>query len=140
MRKFRIQVNGKTYEVDVEELSGSPAIVPGGFAAAPAAVQAAPAAAAPAPAPAAAAPITPAPAPAAAAPADAVRITSPMPGNIWKVLVQVGDTVKLHQPVVILEAMKMENDIVSPQEGKVVSIHCNPGEAVDTGALLVCIG
>lgn len=136
MRKFRIQVNGKTYEVDVEELGGSPAVQPGVPVAAPAAAPvAAPAAAsAPAPAPAPAAPA------AAAAPADALKITAPMPGNIWKLLVKVGDTVKANQPVIILEAMKMENDIVSPKEGTVVSIHCNQGDAVDTGALLVCIG
>ena len=138
MRKFRIQVNGKAYDVDVEEIGGG---VSAPVISAPAPVVAAPA---PAPAPAPAAQAAPAPAAApspapASAPAGATVISSPMPGSIWKILVSVGDVVEYGQPVVVLEAMKMENDIVAPGAGTIASIHVKQGDAVDTGTLLVTI-
>ena len=147
MKKYVIKVNGTAYEVEVEEVAG------GGSAAAQAPVSPVYAApvpvAAPAPAPVAAPAPTPVPAPAlapvvaaapTAAPAGATPITSPMPGTIIRVVVNVGDTVKRAQPVVLLEAMKMENEIVSPSDGKVLAIHTTQGATVSTGDLLVSIG
>jgi biotin carboxyl carrier protein len=60
-----------------------------------------------------------------------------MPGNILDIKVAAGDSVKLGTPLVILEAMKMENEIVAPADGVVAGIHVNKGDSVDTGALLV---
>jgi len=127
MRKFNITVNGKSYEVDVEEIGGTaPSYVP------------APAAAAPAPKPSAA----PAPKPSAApsAPvAGATNVTAPMPGTIMSVKVKVGDTVNEGDLVCILEAMKMENEIFANASGKVVGISVNNGASVNSGDVLVSI-
>lgn len=120
MRHFLVNVNGTSYEVAVEEIDG----------------KSAPAAA---PAPAAAQPAAPAPV-ANAAPAGGAQVTSPMPGTILSVPVQVGDTVKAGQPVAVLEAMKMENDIPAPVDGKVTSIAVVKGASVETGSLLCTIG
>ncbi len=133
MRKFLINVNGNSYEVEVEEIGGgvvsTPASAP--VAAAPAPVQA------PAPAPAA----TPAPAPAAApAPAGANVVSAPMPGNIVSVKVNVGDMVKQGDVLCILEAMKMENEIMAPADGKVVAVNATQGATVNTGDALVSLG
>jgi glutaconyl-CoA decarboxylase len=137
MKKYLIKVNGSQYEVEVEELGG---------AAAPQAAPAAPAptpAPAPAPAPAQAAAPAPAPKPPAAAqaapPAGATPITSPMPGTILKIVASVGDAVKRGQPIVVLEAMKMENDIVAPQDGTVASINVAQGASVNAGDVLASI-
>ena len=128
MKRFNISVNGKAYDVQVEEISGS----------APAPVQAAPVAA----------PVQAAPAPVAAAPAPApvssgsdgnVLVKSPMPGTIIDVKVSVGDTVSIAQPLVILEAMKMENDIVAPSAGKVASIKVKKGDSVNSDDLLITL-
>lgn len=119
MRRFNINVNGKAYDVSVEEL--------GAGAAAP--VAAAPVAAA---APVVAAPV--------AAPAGAgTKVECPMPGTIIDVKVAVGDAVKAGQPVVILEAMKMENDVVAPADGKVTSVLVKKGDAVSANDVLVTI-
>lgn len=110
MKRFQITVNGKAYDVQVDELDAGAAPVPAPAPAAPAV--------APAPAPAAPAPAAePAPAPAAAAapPAGAEPINAPMPGNIVNVLVKAGDSVTKGQVLLILEAMKMENEIVAPR-------------------------
>ena len=123
MKKYRVTVNGTAYEIELEELTG----------AAPA-----PAAAA-APAPAAAAAPAPAAAPAAAAPAGGEQVTSPMPGNILAVNVAAGDTVKRGQVLMILEAMKMENEIMCPCDGKVVSVNTSKGATVESGTLLCVI-
>lgn len=127
MKRFNVVVNGKEYDVAVEEL---------GAGAAP--VAAAPVAAAPAPV---AAPATPAPAPAAAPAAvgEGAKVEAPMPGTILEVKVAVGDTVKAGQPVVVLEAMKMENDIVAPVDGKVTSIVVKKGDAVNSGDVMATI-
>ena len=149
MKKYNIKVNGNAYEVEVEEILGGATaaqIVTAPAAAAPVAA-AAPTPAAPAPTPAAAAPAAAASAPAAtpvapasaAAPAGAKVIESPMPGTIMKVTVNVGDEVKRGGVVLILEAMKMENDIVSPFDGKVAAIHVSQGATVNSGDLLVSI-
>ena len=122
MRKFQITVNGNTYEVEVEELgAGAPA-----------------AAAAPAAAPAAkpAAPAAPKAAPAAA---GSVAINSPMPGNINAIKVTVGQAVKKGDNLLILEAMKMENEIKAPQDGMVASIAVSKGQSVNTGDLLISL-
>ena len=135
MRKFVINVNGNSYEVEVDEVTegAAPAAAPKS--------RPAPAAAAPA---AKAAPAKPAPAkeaPAAAASVSAGQevVDSPMPGNIWKVLVSEGDTVKAGDTLIILEAMKMENELVSPKDGTVSKILVSEGSSVDTGDQLVIV-
>lgn len=134
MRRFNITVNGQNYDVAVEELGAS--------ASAPVAAPVA----APAPAPVAAAPAptqatATAPAQAAStAPANAEKINTPMPGTIIEVKVSVGDVVKKNQPLVILEAMKMENEIVSTCDGTVVSVAVKKGDSVNTNDVLVSIG
>ena len=130
MRNFVITVNGKTYQVGVEEV--------GGCAAAPVAAPVAVtpvAAAAPAPVAAPAA----APAPKAAAPANGEKVLSPFPGLIKNLLVAEGATVKKDQPILVLEAMKMDNDIVSPCDG-VVSFQVAKGANVESDAVLAVIG
>ena len=127
MKQFKITVNGKSYDVAVEE-TGSTASAPVAQAAAPAA--------APAPAPAA----VPAPAaPAAPAAAGSEKINSPMPGNILDIKVSAGDTVKTGDTLVVLEAMKMENEIKAPCDGTVAGVHVNKGDTVDSGALLISL-
>lgn len=125
MRKFNITVNGKSYEVDVEEIGGAPA---GYVPAAPAAPKAAPAApkAAPAAAP-------------AASVEGASNVTAPMPGTIVSVKVKVGDTVKSGDLVCILEAMKMENEIFANADGKVVAVSASAGASVNSGDVLISI-
>ncbi len=127
MRKFNIKVNGTAYEVEVEEIGG--------------AVSSAPAASAPVSAP-AAAPAPKAEAPKVAAPsgsAGSVKVEAPMPGTVLRVNVNVGDTVEEGQAVVILEAMKMENEIAAPKSGTVASINATQGSAVNTGDLLITL-
>ena len=121
MRKFVINVNGKSYDVEVEEIrNGAPVATP---------VVAAPVAA-PAAAPAA---------PKASGSAGSVKVEAPMPGNVLKVNVKVGDTVAEGQAVVVLEAMKMENDIAAPAAGTVASVNVSVGDTVDTGAVLITL-
>lgn len=127
MRKFIINVNGSSYEVEVEEVGGAPSAAP-----------AAPRAAAPAPAPAAAPKA--APAPAAAPPAGATNVTAPMPGSIVSVKVSVGQSVNAGDVLCILEAMKMENEIMAPSAGKVVAVSASAGSTVNTGDVLVSLG
>ena len=130
MRKFNVNVNGQNYVVEVEEVSaGIPAPVAAPAPVAPAPAPVAPPAPAPAPAPAA---------PAVAAPADGVKLTSPMPGTINDVKVATGAAVKKGQTLFILEAMKMENDIVSPADGT-VTVTVSKGASVNSGDLLAVI-
>lgn len=130
LRKFKISIDGKEYLVEMEEISESS--VP------------------------AATPITPTtentraasdqkqqsqtqtPSPAATASA-ANTMPAPMPGTILKVLVNVGDTVSENQPLMILEAMKMENEIVAGMAGTVSAIHVSSGQTVDAGDNLITI-
>ena len=108
MKKYKVNVNGTAYEVEIEEMTGAPA--------------AAPVAAAP------------------AAPAGAgERVAAPMPGNILSVNVAAGATVKKGQVLMILEAMKMENEIMAPHDGKVTAVAVTKGAAVESGALLCTI-
>jgi biotin carboxyl carrier protein len=128
MRKFNITVNGASYDVEVEEIKdGMP--VPTPRAAAPTAPAARPTA--PKAAPAAK--------PVAAAPAGATTVEAPMPGNIWKVIAKEGQEVKSGDVLIILEAMKMENEIVAPADGVVASIHVAEGAAVNGGDVLVSL-
>lgn len=122
MKRFNITVNGKAYDVAVEEVGGS----------APAAAPVS--AAAPAAAPATAA--APAPAPAAG---SGTPVKAPMPGNILDVKVNVGDTVSVGQVLVVLEAMKMENDIVANAAGKVTSITVKKGDTVNSDDVIATI-
>ena len=141
IKKFRINVNGVDHMVEVEELSSSASPAP---VAAPAAAPAPVAAPAPAPAPAAPA-AAPAPAPAAPAaapapvPAGGQTVTAPMPGNILKVNVTAGQAVKAGQVLCVLEAMKMENEIMAPCDGKVAQVLVSKGATVDTDAPLVTL-
>lgn len=119
MKNYTITVNGKSYEVSVEERGG------------------------------AAAPVTPvASAPVAsvakAAPASSgsegrVKVVAPMSGKILGVKVSVGQAVKKGEVVAVLEAMKMENDIVAPQDGTIASVSCAVGDSVEAGALLASL-
>ena len=129
LRKFKVKLNDKEYLVEMEELgvSGAPAPAPAPVAAAPAPV------AAPAPAPAAPA------APVAAPSGSGTTVESPMPGTIWKIVANVGDTVKENDPVLILEAMKMQNEIVAPKSGKISAIYVSESAAIDVGAPMFTI-
>ena len=125
MKNYTITVNGKVYEVTVEEgFSGQTQ-----NAAAPVSAPAAPSSAPKAPA---------APALQAAA-AGAITVSAPMPGKILDVRVSAGQAVKRGDVLMILEAMKMENEIVSPQDGTVASIQVSVGSAVEAGDTLASL-
>ncbi len=116
MKKLRVTVNGKTYDVGVEEVSAD-------------ATGSAPPA-----------PVSSAPAPAAAPVAgEGEPVTAPMPGNILKVPVTAGAAVKRGDVLVVLEAMKMENEICAPRDGTVTSVLVAPGETVDSGKTLLTL-
>ena len=123
MKRFLIKINGKTYDAEVEVLGAS--------AAAPAPA-AAPKAAAPAPAHAA-----PAAAPKAGGPAN---VTSPLPGTVLRLVKNAGDTVAAGEVVMIVESMKMENEVVAPEAGRIASIAVAAGSAINTGDLLFTLG
>lgn len=124
---YKVSLNGKIYEVEVEK---GEAVIKSEFdAALPQA------AAAVAPAPVAPAPVASPAAPVAAA--SAAAIVAPMPGNINAVKVSGGQSVKKGDVLIILEAMKMENEIVAPKDGKIGQIFVQKGATVDTGAPLV---
>ncbi len=127
MKNYRITVNGTTYDVAVEEGTGSAAAAP--VAAAPAAAPAPKAAPAPA-----------APAPkAASGSAGSVTVASPMPGKILGVKTEVGKSVKKGEVLMILEAMKMENEIVAPEDGTVASVNVGVGDSVEAGDTLATL-
>ena len=124
---YKVTLNGKVYEVEVEK---GEAVIQAEYEAAlpaaPAAAPAAPVSAAPAPAAAASAA-------APAAQAGAGTVPSPLPGNINEVRFSAGQTVKAGDVVIILEAMKMENEIVAPKAGTLIKIHVQKGAVVNTG-------
>ena len=123
MKNYTITVNGNVYEVTVEEgvSTGAPAAPKAPAPKAPAAPKAAPKAAAPAGA------------------AGAVAVTAPMPGKILGVKASVGQAVKRGEVIMVLEAMKMENDIVAPSDGTVATINVAVGDAVESGATLATL-
>ena len=129
--KYKVTLNGRTYEVEVE--AGKAMLLDEYEAIAPA-----PAAAAPVAAPVAAAPAAAPAAPAVTGSGEAVA--APMPGTILKVNVQSGQAVKAGQVLVVLEAMKMENEIMAPKDGTITAVAVQKGATVDTGAPLVFIG
>ncbi len=124
MKNYTITVNGVAYSVTVEETAAGAAPV---AAAAPAPVAAA------APAPAAAA----APAPAAAA--GGIEVTAQVPGKVFKIVANVGQTVNAGDNIIILESMKMEIPVVAPEGGTVASINVGAGDAVESGDLLATL-
>ncbi|MGM9937015.1 MAG: biotin/lipoyl-containing protein [Candidatus Ornithomonoglobus sp.] len=124
MRKFNITVNGKTYEVDVEEVGGVPTAAP--VAAPAAAPKAAPAAA-------------PKAAPKATGSMGANKVTAPMPGTVVSIKVNVGDKVESGTLVAVLEAMKMENEIFAGVDGVIASVNASAGDSVNTGDVLVSV-
>ena len=132
--KYKVTLNGKTYEVEVE--AGKAMLVDEYEAYAPAPAPAAAPAPTAAPAPAAA----PAPTAAPAAPlAAGETVSAPMPGNILSVNVSQGQAVKAGDILVILEAMKMENEIVAPRDGTIAQVVTAKGAVVDTGAPLIVL-
>ena len=121
MKTYTITVNGTAYEVTVEEGAGT--------GAAPVVKSAAPVA-----------PVKPvAAAPAASGAVGAVKVNAPMPGKILAVKANAGQAVKKGDVIIVLEAMKMENDIVAPQDGTVASVSCAVGDQVEAGALLASL-
>lgn len=115
MKNYTITVNGTPYNVTVEEGAGAP------VAAAPVAAPAA------------------APAPAAQGTAGSVKVEAPMPGTILDVKVSVGDSVSSGSVLCILEAMKMENEIVAPQDGTVASVNVSKGDSVEAGQVIITL-
>lgn len=122
MKNFRVTVNGNTYDVAVEEVgSGSLGNVSAPVVSAPAK------------------PAEVAPAPVSSGKEGNVKVESPMPGTVLDIKVSVGDKVAKNSVVAILEAMKMENEIVTPSAGTVVSINANKGDSVNTGDILITV-
>lgn len=134
MAKYVVTLNGKNYEVEVEKNTAK--ITNTTAAAAPAAAPAPKAA--PAPTPVAAPAPAAAPAPVAAAPAGGANVTAPMPGTVLNVVAPVGTAVKAGDVILILEAMKMENDIVAPCDGTVASVAAK-GTSVNTDDVLATL-
>ena len=132
MRKFKVNVNGVAYNVEVAEE---------GVVAVAAPVAAAPvAAAAPAPVAAAPAPVAEAPKAAPVAAAGDTTMTAPMPGSVSKIVAKEGQTVKKGDVIIMLEAMKMQNEMASPVAGVVKSINVSVGESVKPGQIMAIIG
>lgn len=124
LRKFKIAIDGSEYLVEMEEIGGAPQVV------------AEPIVTAVAEAKPTAEPIvqnTP------TTPAGADAITAPMPGTILKILVAQGSTVEENQPLMILEAMKMENEIVAGKKGTVSALHVKEGDVINPGDALITI-
>ena len=117
--KYKVTLKGRVYEVEVE--AGQAMLLDEYEAVAPAA------------------PAAPAPAAAPAAPVDGQAVEAPMPGNILKVNVSVGQSVGQGDVLVVLEAMKMENEIMAPRAGTVAQVLVSKGSTVDTGAVLVVL-
>lgn len=136
--RYVVKVNGKEYDVEVEKLGGPYA----SLSRSTAYVQGVPVAVAPVAAPAPAPVVAPAPK-AAPAPAPSssggVDVVSPMPGKVFKLVAQPGDQVAEGQVVMILEAMKMENEIVAPQAGTVDAILVKEGDLVETDTVLATL-
>lgn len=121
MKKYVIKLNGKVYEVEMGEMGAAGTYTPAPQGSAPAA--------APAPS-----------APAAPATGGGEPIIAPMPGNIIDVKVKVGDVIKKGQVLLVLEAMKMENELVAPHDGQVLSVSATKGSMVNVSEELMRIG
>lgn len=123
MKNYRITVNGTAYDVAVEELGAGtvPAAAP--MAAAPAPVAAAPVAAAPA----------------ASGAEGSVKVAAPMPGKILTIKINPGQAVKKGDVIMILEAMKMENEITAPEDGTIAGINVAVGDSVESGDTLASL-
>ena len=131
IREYNLTINDETYHIKLETLGASSSLPPRKTAAA--------------------APVYPAPAPQAApapqtAPAASIpsggekeRILTPMPGNVWKVLKKPGDAVKKGDTVIVLEAMKMENEIMASVDGIIAELPVTEGQSLDTNALICVI-
>ena len=119
MKRFLIKINGKTYDAEVE--------VVGTSASAPVAAPAA-------------APRATAPAAAPAAAGGPANVTSPLPGTVLRLCKNTGDTVTAGEVVMIVESMKMENEVVAPEGGRIASIAVAAGSAINTGDLLFTLG
>ena len=121
MKTYHVRVNGKDYTVEIEQLQGgsAPAAAPQYAASAPVAAPSAP--------------------PAPAGQPGEGTITSPMPGTVLQVPVQAGDAVKAGDILIVLEAMKMENEILAPRDGVVSQVAVSVGASVDTGDVLVVL-
>ena len=122
MKKFLINVNGKSYDVEVVEVASDGAVSVAPVVAAPQA------------------PKAQAPQAAPSANVNGTKVEAPMPGTILKVNVNVGDSVNEGDTVAVLEAMKMENEIPAPCSGKIAAVNVKQGDTVETGAVLVVIG
>ena len=114
MKKYRITLNDKEYEVEIEEVTGSTSTEETATTATKCSNS--------------------------EQSSDGTAVEAPMPGSILGISVKVGDQVKKDQVIVILEAMKMENEIVSPVDGKIVSLGVSKGDSVNAGQVLVQIG
>ncbi len=126
MKSYRITVNGNVYDVTVEETGAGVS---------------APTMSAPMPTPVMSAPVTATPAPKSTASSGTgrVKVTAPMPGKILSIKTSVGTSVKKGDVLMILEAMKMENEIVASEDGTVVSIDISEGASVESGAVLASL-
>ncbi|MBQ7315560.1 MAG: biotin/lipoyl-binding protein [Clostridia bacterium] len=125
MKRFNVTVNGVAYDVVVEEVGASAPMAAPVAAPAPAAVPVAASAPAAAPAPAGA--------------AGSVTVKAPLQGTIMKVMVKPGDSVKKGTPVCVIEALKMENDVVAPEDGVVASVNVKSGDSVKTDEVLLTL-
>lgn len=121
MSKYKVTVNGREYEVEVEQLGGEPVVTKSTPKAAPVAVEAKTTA------------------PKAQGTVGNLKVTAPMPGTILGVKVSVGDKVEKGDTLLILEAMKMENEIAAPEAGTVSSINVEAGASVESGQLLASL-
>ena len=128
LKKFKITIDGKTYLVEMEEIGGAPAAQPAPAAPATPAATSTPAT-----------PAAPAPAAPVAPTGEGEVVTAPMPGTVTKILVKDGDAVTENQPLMILEAMKMENEIVAPKAGTIGQVFATLNQNVNSGDNLISI-
>ncbi|NLA85522.1 MAG: biotin/lipoyl-binding protein [Clostridiales bacterium] len=142
MRKFKININGNSYEVEVEELEVDYSSVQTSVIAKPPIQQTTdqPSAASTASVkPTASSELAVKPSPTPIGHVGSIQVKAPMPGNILDIRVKEGDMIKKGQVVMILEAMKMENEIMPPQDGNIASINISVGAVVNSGDLLFSI-